>query len=73
MIFKYIILFVILTAILSYMYGWVAQSEREIAEEEAEEKYNKIIEDWKQTAQHPRVQIKVICGGESEFVIENRR
>ena len=64
---KYAVCFVIIFAILLYIYGWVAESEREIAEEEAEKKYRREIENWKQTTQHPMVHIKVLDG--EEFIL----
>lgn len=67
---KYAVCFAINFAILLYIYGWVAESEREIAEEEAEEKYRREIENWKQTAQHPMVLIKELDG--EEFVLRRR-
>jgi hypothetical protein len=69
-IFDYAVLIAILTVVLFYLYSFVCESEREIAEEQAEKKYRKEIEAWKQTAQHPRVSIREI-GGE-ELIIEDR-
>ena len=59
---KYAVCFVIIFAVLLYIYGWVAESEREIAEEEAKDKYRREIENWKQTAQHPMVHFKDMDG-----------
>lgn len=67
-ILGYAVAFVIIALILIAIYCEVAQTEREIAEEEAREKYERRyrqeIESWKQTALHPRVHIKVLDGGE---------
>lgn len=53
------------------------QTDREITQEEEERKarikYRKQIQYWQDKALRSRTQIKVIGGGENEFVIENRR
>ena len=68
---KYAVCFVIIFAILLYIYGWVAESEREIAEEKAEKKYRREIENWKQTTQHPLTDIKIIDGeGGGRLIIQ---
>ena len=67
---KYAVCFVIIFAVLLYIYGWVAESEREIAEEEAEDKYRREIENWKQTAQHQITHIKVLDGEEFIYIKE---
>lgn len=53
------------------------QTDREITQEEEERKaqmkYRTQVQYWQDKALRSRTQIKVICGGENEFVIENRR
>ena len=53
------------------------QMDREITQEEEERKaqikYRKQVQYWKDKALRSRTHIKVIGGGESEFIIENRR
>jgi hypothetical protein len=53
------------------------QTDREITQEEEERKaqikYRKQVQYWKDKALRSRTHIKVIGGGESEFIIENRR
>ena len=72
--FAYLVLWVIIALVLFAIYSEVAQTEREIAEEEAQEKYERRyrreIESWKQTALHPRVHIKVLDG--KEFTLRRR-
>lgn len=72
--FAYLVLWVIIALVLFAIYSEVAQTEREIAEEEAQEKYERRyrqdIEDWKKTALHPRVHIKVLDG--EEFTLRRR-
>lgn len=69
-IFDYAVLIAILTVVLFYLYSFVCESEREIAEEQAEKKYRKEIEDWKKTAQRPRVSVRVLDG--DEITLEDR-
>ena len=73
-ILGYAVAFVVIALVLIAIYSEVAQTEREIAEEEAQEKYERRyrqeIEDWKQTALHPRVHIKVLDG--EEFTLRRR-
>lgn len=72
--FAYLVLWVIIALVLFAIYSEVAQTEREIAEEEAHEKYERIyrqeIEDWKKTALHPITHIKVLDG--EEFTLRRR-
>lgn len=53
------------------------ETDREITQEEEERKarikYCKQVRYWQDKALRSRTQIKVIGGGESEFIIENRR
>lgn len=53
------------------------QTDREITQEEEERKarikYCKQVRYWQDKALRSRTHIKVIGGGESEFIIENRR
>lgn len=53
------------------------ETDREITQEEEERKaqikYRKQVQYWQDKALRSRTHIKVICGGESEFTIENRR
>lgn len=53
------------------------QTNREITQEEEERKarmkYRKQVQYWKDNALRSRTHIKVIGGGESEFILENRR
>ena len=53
------------------------ETDREITQEEEERKarikYRKQIQYWQDKALRSRTHIKVIGGGESEFIIENRR
>lgn len=53
------------------------QTDREITQEEEERKarikYCKQLQYWQDKALRCRTHIKVIGGGENEFVIENRR
>lgn len=53
------------------------ETEREITQEEEERKaqikYRTQVQYWKDKALRSRTHIKVIGGGENEFVIENRR
>lgn len=53
------------------------QTDREITQEEEERKarikYCKQVQYWQDKALRSRTHIKVIGGGENEFVIENRR
>lgn len=69
-ILEYAVLIAILTAVLYYLYSYVAESEKEIAEEQAEKKYRKEIEAWRKTAQRPRVSVRVLDG--DEITIEDR-
>ena len=73
-ILGYAVAFVVIALVLIAIYSEVAQTEREIAEEEAQEKYERRyrreIESWKQTALHPRVHIKVLDG--EEFTLRRR-
>ena len=53
------------------------RTDREITQEEEERKarmkYRKQVQYWKGKALRSRTHIKVIGGGESEFILENRR
>jgi hypothetical protein len=53
------------------------RTDREITQEEEERKarmkYRKQVQYWKDKALRSRTHIKVIGGGESEFILENRR
>lgn len=53
------------------------QTDREITQEEEERKaqikYRKQVQYWQDKALRSRTHIKVIGGGESEFILENRR
>lgn len=53
------------------------QTDREITQEEEERKarikYCKQVQYWQDKALKSRTHIKVIGGGESEFILENRR
>lgn len=53
------------------------QTDREITQEEEERKarikYCKQVQYWQDQALRSRTHIKVIGGGESEFILENRR
>lgn len=53
------------------------QTDREITQEEEERKaqikYRKQVQYWQDKALKSRTYIKVIGGGESEFILENRR
>lgn len=53
------------------------QTDREITQEEekrkAQIKYRKQVRYWQDKALRSRTQIKVICGGTEEFILENRR
>lgn len=53
------------------------ETDREITQEEEERKarikYRKQIQYWQDKALKSRTHIKIIGGGESEFIIENRR
>ena len=69
-IFEYAVLIAILTAVLYYLYSYVAESEKEIAEEQAEKKYRRELENWRKTAQRPRVSVRVLDG--DEITIEDR-
>lgn len=69
-ILEYAVLIAILTAVLYYLYSYVAASEKEIAEEQAEKKYRKEIEAWRRTAQRPRVSVRVLDG--DKITIEDR-
>lgn len=53
------------------------ETDREITQEEEERKarikYCKQVRYWQDKALRSRTQIKIIGGGESEFILENRR
>jgi hypothetical protein len=53
------------------------QTDREITQEEEERKaqikYRKQVQYWQDKALRSRTHIKIIGGGESEFILENRR
>lgn len=53
------------------------KTDREITQEEEERKaqikYRKQVQYWKDKALRSRTHIKIIGGGESEFILENRR
>lgn len=73
----YAVLFGITAILMWLFFSYVQEEEREIAEEEAERKfearYRAEKDYWKDRAYACRTNIKVISGGEHEFTLEKRR
>ncbi len=73
----YAVLFGITAILMWLFFSYVQEEEREIAEEEAERKfearYRAEKDYWKDRAYACRTNIKVISGGEREFTLEKKR
>ena len=73
----YAVLFGITAILMWLFFSYVQEEEREIAEEEAERKfearYRAEKDYWKDRAYACRTNIKVISGGEHEITLEKRR
>lgn len=73
----YAVLFGITAILMWLIFSYIQGEEREIAEEEAErkfeEKYRAEKDYWKGRAYACRTNIKVISGGEREFTLEKKR
>ena len=70
-IFCYLVLFAICGAILAFVYGQVAETEKEIAEEECEKKYRRKIKRLEDEAKRPVIGIKDLDG--EEFTLQKTR
>lgn len=68
--FAYSFLFAIILILLLAIYGYIAQSEREIAREEAEMEHKLEMEKLRDAANRPVISIKVIGG--DDFTVQKK-